>query len=137
MAAPSINEACEALATVVGSISGLRAKGYADDTINPPEAQVYTREFDPRLTLGGSPKRVFQLGVRVFVKRTNPRSGQKSLRGFMEPTGAASVLAKINDGDSWSVTIDYAEVTNVGQPFEFLTENEAFWAVDFDVDVTW
>ena len=47
MAAPTIDESCDALASVLSSFGGLRALGYADDTIMPPQAQVFTREFDP------------------------------------------------------------------------------------------
>lgn len=145
MPSPTIDEVCQALADVVGSIDGLRAKAYADDQINPPEAQVYTRPFDPRLVFGRGANygaSLYQLGVRVFVKRSDPRTAQKTLRALMETTGSGSVLAKIEDGDSWSQTIHSAEVVNIGQPFEFevLGNNNAvtlYWAVDFDVDVIW
>lgn len=134
---PGIDEACIGLAAAIDGISGLRCKAYADDITNPPEAQVYTREFDPRMVLGDS-KRVFALGVRVFVKATDPRSAQKSLRGFMEPSGSSSVRAKIEDETSWSgVTVDYAEVTRIGQPFGVEQAAETYWAVDIDVDVCW
>jgi hypothetical protein len=93
---PSITEVCDALAGAVDGISGLRAKGYIDDISNPPEAQVYTREYDPRMVFSGA-KREFALGVRVFVKRTDIRSAQKALRDYMEPSGSSSVTAKIED----------------------------------------
>lgn len=133
---PSINDACNALADVLQSVDGLRAVGYIDDTINAPQAQVFTREFDPRMVFGNS-KRPFMLGVRVFVKRTDPRSAQSALRDFMEPTGSKSVLAAIENEDYWGVTIDYAEVTSIGQPFELELPAEIYWCVDFDVDVIW
>lgn len=145
MADPTINQVCEALATVVGSITGLRAKGYADDQINPPEAQVYTRPYDPRMVFGKGDNygaSTYQVGVRVFVSRNDMRTAQSTLRGFMETTGTGSVIAKIEDGASWSQTISYAEVTGVGAPFEVNIANAAggvtsYYAVDFDVDVVW
>ena len=130
----SINDVCEALAEAVGQIPGLRAVGYIDDQINPPQAQVYTREYDPRMVLGNS-KRAYMLGVRVFVRRTNPRSAQLALRDYMESSGSTSIPAAIEDESNWSATVDYAEVTSIGQPFEVETAAEVFWAVDFDVDV--
>lgn len=136
MAQPTISEACDAVATVLSSITGLRSLGYADDTINPPQAQVYTREYDPRMVFGNN-KRTFMLGVRVFVRRTDPRSAQRALREFMEPTGSTSVTATIENEALWPVTVDYAEVTSIGQPFEVETPAEIYWAVDFDVDVVW
>jgi len=136
MAQPTINEACDAVATVLASITGLRSLGYIDDTIHPPQAQIYTREYDPRMILGNS-KRTFLLGVRVFVRRTDPRSAQKALRAFMEPTGSTSITAAVENEALWPVTVDYAEVTSIGQPFEVETPTEIYWAVDFDVDVVW
>lgn len=145
MPSPTLDEVCSALATVVGSISGLRAKAYADDQINPPEAQVFTRPFDPRMVFGSGSSygpTTYQLGVRVFVSRNDPRSAQKKLRGFMETTGSESVLAKIEDETAWAQTIHNAEVTNIGQPQEvgIVGQDGAvtlYYAVDFDVDVIW
>jgi hypothetical protein len=136
MAQPTINDACAAAAVAVATISGLRAIGYVDDTINPPQAQIYTRPYDPRMVLGNS-KRTFLLGVRVFVRRTDPRSAQLALRLYMEPTGSNSITAAIENEALWPVTVDYAEVTFIGQPSEIETAAEIYLAVDFDVDVVW
>jgi len=136
MAQPTISEACDAVATVLSSITGLRSIGYADDTINPPQAHVFTREYDPRMVLGNS-KRTFLLGIRMFVRRTDPRSAQRAIRAFMEPTGSTSITATIENEDLWAVTVDYAEVTSIGQPFEVETPTETYMAVDFDIDVVW
>jgi hypothetical protein len=136
---PSITEVCDALAGAVDGISGLRAKGYIDDISNPPEAQVYTREYDPRMVFQSTPT-TYALGVRVFVKRTDLRSAQKSLRSFMEPSGATSVIAKIEDEASWSgATVHDVVVVNVGQPFEYAPapDGPVYWCVDFDVEVIW
>lgn len=144
MPSPTIDEACIALATVVGSITGLRAKAYIDDQINPDEAQVYTRPYDPRQVFGKGTSygpTLYQLGVRIYTSRENPRSAQKRMRGYLESTGATSVLAVIEDETSWAETISYAEVTNIGQPFVFVLPagdgSQAYWAVDIDVDVNW
>jgi hypothetical protein len=50
------------------------------------------------------------------------------------------VTAKIEDEASWSgATVDFAEVTNVGQPFEYspTPDGPVYWCVDFDVRVCW
>jgi len=137
MADPSINDVCEALALAVQTGAGLRALGYIDDQVSPPQAQVYTLPFDPRLTTGGSPSRSVQMGVRVFVRRTNMRTAQLELRNYMEQSGDLSIKAAIEDDTNWSETVHYAEVTEIGQPFEYETANEIYWAVDFSVDVVW
>lgn len=142
---PSIDDVCSALATAVGSITGLRAKGYADDQVNPDEAQVFTQEFDPRMVFGRgadygpSP---YLLGIRLFVRRTDPRSAQKKLRGYMETTGPTSVVEAIEDSGNWPADVDDVEVTLIGQPFEFDIQTDggivaSYWAIDFDVTVIW
>jgi hypothetical protein len=136
---PSITEVCDALAGAVDGLSGIRAKGYIDDITNPPEAQVFTREYDPRMVLS-STVTTYMLGVRVYVKRTDIRSAQKTLRSFMEPSGSTSILAAINAEGSWSgATVQDAYVTQVGQPFEYsaVEGGPVYWCVDFDVEVIW
>ena len=137
MADPSINDVCDALALAITTGTGLRALGYIDEQVNPPMVMVYTMPFDPRLTTGGSPERSVQMGARVFVRAINARSAQADLRGYMEQSGSGSIRAAIEDDTNWSVTVDYAEVTQIGQPFEYETANEMYWAVDFSVDVVW
>jgi hypothetical protein len=137
----SIDEVCDALAAAVATIPELRAKGYIDDVINPNDAHVFTREFDPRMVFTTTPI-TYQLGVRLFVRRSPLRSAQKTLRGFMEPTGSTSVLAAIEDEANWPTDVHFVEVTSIGQPFEYQTSgehgaSETFLAVDYDVTVVW
>jgi hypothetical protein len=127
------------MAGAIDGLSGIRAKGFIDDITNPPEAQVSTREFDPRMVLS-SVKATVPFTVRVFVKRTDLRSAHKALRGFMEPSGSGSVSAAINNESAWSgATVDDAYVTLVGQPFEYVPDggNTVYLCVDFDVEVIW
>lgn len=127
--------ACTALADAAASIDGLRAKAYVDDQINPPEAQVFNRAYDPRLTLGGSPQRMVALGLRVFVRRQELRVAQLALRDFMDQTGDSSVIEALEDSDNWPTDTHYVEVIQVGQPFETSSGDANYLAVDFDVDV--
>jgi len=133
---PSLDEVCTTLADVITAGTGLRAKGFPDDQVNAPEAHVLTQPFDPRLVFD-SPKSAYQLGVRVMVQRTNLRTAYQDLRNFMEPTGATSIRAAIEDEDNWQVDIDYAVVTNISQPFELELAGTVYMAVGFDVEVCW
>ena len=133
---PTITETCDAVATVLSSISGLRAVGYADDNIQPPQCHVFTREYDPRMIMGNG-KRTYALGVRLFVRRADPRAAHIQLRKFMDSSGSTSIITTLEDESAWGVTVDYCEVTAVGAPFEVETPTEIFLAVDFDVDVCW
>lgn len=142
---PSIDEVCVAAAAAVGGIDGLRAKGYADDQINPDEIQIYTRPYDPRMVFGRGAdygKTTYQLGARLFTSRQSARAAQKKLRNYMEPTGAGSVLAVLEDDANWSEDVDDVTVTDVGQPFEYEIQTDtgvivAYWAVDWFFEVIW
>jgi hypothetical protein len=133
---PDINEVCEGLADAAQAVAGLRALPYISANVTAPQAQVYTRPYDPRLVFGDS-KSLYQLGLRVMVKASNERTAQRSLRSYMEPSGSTSVRAAIEDSTNWEPTVDYVEVTEVGQPFELEVGSELYWATDFDVDITW
>lgn len=129
-----VKDVCEALAGAV-STTGLRCRAHPSDQINTPEGHVMHRPFDPRLTLGGSPKRAMPLRVRVFVTR-ELRAGHLVLWDLMEQTGPTSIIDAINDGDNWpDDLVDYAEVVNVGEPVETTNGDTLFVSVDFDVDV--
>lgn len=136
MTANQINDACDALATAASKVQGLTAKGWVDDRINPPEGQVFTREWDPRLTLGGSPKREVALGLRVFVKRIDLEAAQRTLRNFMEQDGPTSVIEALENDKYWPSDVDYVEVVEVGRPFETTAADATYLAVDFAVNVT-
>lgn len=133
---PDIQSVCDALAASVKGINGLKAKGYVDTTIAPPEAQVYTRPFDPRMVFNPTPS-VYLLGMRVFVKASDVRAAQKALRAYMEPTGPTSIRAAVETEENWPAGVHSVEVTQIGQPFEIEISPNVYWYVDFDVEVIW
>lgn len=141
---PTVDDVCTALASACSEVTGLRAKGWIDDNINPPEAHVFTLEHDPRMVFT-SPIRTFPMGVQVMVARADPRAGQKALRGFMEPSGSTSVRAALEDSSNWPSGVHDVTVTRIGQPFELVIEaqqaggmvTERYLAVQFDVEVIW
>lgn len=133
---PDINDVCEGLANAASAVSGLRTLPHISAQVTPPQAQVYTRAYDPRLVFGDS-KSMHLLGLRVIVRAVDERTAQRSLRSYMEPSGSTSVRAAIEDDGNWEPTVDYVEVTEIGQPFELEVGAETYWAVDLEVDITW
>jgi hypothetical protein len=131
-----IQQVCDALADAVRHVERLKAKGYVDTTIAPPEAQVYTRPFDPRLVFAPSPVQ-YELGLRVFVKGSDLKASQAALRAYMEPTGSTSVRAALEDAANWPHDVHLVEVTQIGQPAEIELADNKYWFVDFDVTVVW
>lgn len=130
-----IQTACERLAEAVATIEGLEAKGWLDEKIDAPEAHVFTRTFDPRFTLGGSPARMVACGVRVYVKRGDLYEAQVQLRNFMDQAGPLSIREAVEDADNWPADTQDVTVTGIGQPFETTGGDAVYLAVDFDVDV--
>lgn len=131
-----IQQVCDALADAVRHVERLKAKGHVDTTIAPPEAQVYTRPFDPRMVFAATPVQ-YELGLRVFVKATSIRASQAALRSYMEPTGATSIRAAVEDDANWPSGVHLVEVTQIGQPSEIELADSRYWFVDFDVTVVW
>lgn len=134
---PTIAEVCTSAAGAIDGITGLRAKAYADTIINEPEAQVFTREFDPRYVFG-STKHPLPMTARVFAKATDARTAQATLRSFMEPSGSTSVLAAIETISSWTgngAAVDYAEVTLISSPGQVEIAGTVRWFVDIEFDV--
>lgn len=113
-----VNNVCVELANVVGLIAGLRAKHFNDDTVQPPEAHVTTRDFEPRYVFDGTTMPL-HLTVRVMVPRTPARQSQERLREFMDPSGPLSVQATIEDEQNWPDNfVQAAEVVQITEPYQ-------------------
>ena len=139
--AVDIDAKCEAAAQAITAGTGVRAKGYPDDTINPPEVQIQTRDFDPRMVFGADKSRVGMV-ARLFVPRTSARAAHTVIREYMGNEGGKSIPAALEEPDNWQAEVDFVEVTSIGQPFEVsfaLTEQSVvvYLAVDFEFDVCW
>lgn len=134
----TINRVCERAAQILDGIPGLRATAYPTEMPNPPEAQVYTSAFDPRMTFeGDDAKHVYALGVTVFANRQSVRSGFAVLRDFMDPAGELSIREALEDEDRWGGLIDFAQVTNIGQITEVAVGENVYLAVSFQVEACW
>jgi hypothetical protein len=133
---PDIQSVCDALADSVRGIEGLKAKGFAGAVTATPEAQVYTRSFDPRLVFSATPNQ-YALGLRVFVGAQDPRAAQKNLRAFMEPAGSTSIRAAVESDENWPEGVHMVEVTQIGRVAEVELGEAVYWFVEFEIDVIW
>ncbi len=135
----SVTEVRDALAAAISDGCGLRAEALwpaGDKAIASPLAVVTRRAFDPRLVFSDR-KAVYLFTVTVYADRASERSAQKLLDGYCELAGTGSVRAAIEDGDNWSVTVDYAEVTQIGEVGAVSINEADYLAVPFDVEVCW
>ena len=125
-----------ALASAVQTGAGVRAIGWIPDSIPAPCATVGFREMDPRMVLSGA-KSTYQMLVRLWAPRNETRTAQDLLDDWCEPSGSLSVIEAIETGANWSQTIDYAQVTSIGELREQVRADDVYLTVDLEVEVVW
>lgn len=133
----TISQVRAELAEAITAGCGLRASAYLSDNINAPEAHVWPLAFDPRMVLQQA-KAPHEFRVRVFVGRVAERSAQIKLDELREVTGSTSLTAAVQDSDNWPTQppiVDYAVVTQIGEPETASVADEVFMVCDFDIEV--
>ena len=126
------------LITVLGNLSGWRTAAYVGSGVNPPQLVVTRSAFDPRMVFsGGKCEHTFK--VTAYVTRDATVQSEKALDELAEPSGAGSLIAVVQTSSNWSVTIDYAAVTNVGEVVvvQFATDGAFYLACPFEIKVVW
>lgn len=131
---PTVAEVRDELADVITTGAGLRATALVQDTLVAPIAVVSRRPFDPRMVLQQH-KAAYQFTVTIYVDRTDERAAQRALDTYCEVSGANSVIAAIQNGSNWSVTVDYAQVTQVGDVQPVIVGESNYLIVPLDVEV--
>lgn len=88
-----ISRVRQGIADAAASVAGLRCFGYVPDSITPPVFYAGEVEIDPEQTFGPMDK--VQITCRVLVSRSDDRTGQKLLDGFLKRTGPTSIRAAL------------------------------------------
>jgi hypothetical protein len=126
----------EALANTI-STTGLRCTPYVVDGIVAPMAMVDRRAMDPRLVFSTTPA-AYQFRVICLFGRTAERSGQMAMDSYLDLSGERSVLLAVQNTNNWpDDLVNYAQVTQVGDTYEFRSGEALYLAVDLDVEVVW
>lgn len=132
---PTVQEVRQGLADAITDGVGLRSAPMWQDTFTAPIAIVTRREFDPRMVFTGT-KATYGFTVTIYADRTNERTAQVILDDYCELDGPGSVVAAIQDGNNWpNVTVDYAQVTRVGEVQAVAQGESQYLAVALDVEV--
>lgn len=82
------------LATAASTINGLRCFDFVPDAPNPPCFFPAELEQDYDKAFGGGLE-AWTVTCRVLVPRSDDRSGQKELQGYLKRTGPTSIRAAI------------------------------------------
>ena len=131
---PTVAQVRDELADVITTGAGLRATPLVQDTLIAPIAVVSRRPFDPRMVLQQA-KAAYQFTVTIYVDRTDERAAQRALDTYCELSGTGSVIAAIQTGSNWSVTVDYAQVTQIGDVVPVVAGESNYLIVQLDVEV--
>ncbi|RQW83557.1 hypothetical protein [Micromonospora globispora] len=84
------------LATVLGTIAGLRVPPWGVESISPPAAVITLPDrIDYDSTYGRGSDRFPDLAVVVLVGAATQRSSRKALAAYADGSGAKSVKAKL------------------------------------------
>lgn len=130
----TMGEVRQALADAITDATGLRSAPLVLDTMVAPIAVVARQAFDPRMVFSQA-KAPYLFRVTIYADRTNERGAQLALDEWCEPTGTGSVIAAIQNGDNWSVTVDYAQVINVSEVQAVAVAESNFLIVELTVEV--
>lgn len=126
------------LAAVIYAGTGLRAKGYVgQQQVSAPGARILRQEYDPRLVFGEGIVRI-PFSIRICTGKVADIAAEKKLDTFCEVSGSTSVIAALQDLSRWTtagVTIHFADVTRVSEPFAVSAGGVDYLAVDIDVQV--
>ena len=82
-------------------------------------------------------KTVYVFRVRLFVSRQSEIDSQRTIDAYCSPTGVQSLKGAIEDGNNWGATIDYAQVTRIGDTGVTEIGGSIYLSVEFDIEVVW
>ncbi len=120
--------------------TGLSMSPYWMEPIPFPCGRVYRKAADPRFIFTGS-KYQHTFGLIVWAGRLSDNAAEQLLDAYCELTGEQSILAAVQNGTNWAVTVDYAEVTLIGPPTARTagppTAPIDLITVEFDINVVW
>ena len=133
----TIAEVRSGLAAACVTVSGVAASAYPTDQIVTHTVYVHRLPFDPRLIFTGS-KAEHDFRLTVFANRAAETSSATWLEALAELSGSGSLIAAVQTSANWgSVSVDYAQVVNVGEVQVAEVAGVAYFVVSFDVKVVW
>jgi hypothetical protein len=123
------------LATVLKTISGLRAYEWAQTPVTPPVALPgWPDEIQYVGTYGQGQTRIPDLPLLVVVGQSSQRVAAKRLGEYLSEAGAKSITAKIHGRTAWT-SCDVVTVTSAKIMVVTISAVE-YLAAEFHLDIT-
>ena len=126
------------LGNVLATIPGWSVpNGYVGDQVNVYSFKVSRPAFDPR-TVFSQAKCAHVFNVAAYAPRATPELSEAALDALCELSGEGSLIATVQDGSNWSVTIDYAQVIQCGEVTAITwIDGVDYLACEFQIEVMW
>ena len=118
------------------AMSGIQVYAYPPDAAVAGSGWVVRREMDPRYIFGET-KSNYPMGIVVLFNRAAVQSSMRAIDALCETTGTGSLPAAVQDGTNWAATIDYAQVTRIGEPSVVDIAGAEYLSIEFDIEVVW
>jgi len=124
----------QALATNLGTISGLRTSGNVPDNPNPPIAVVFLEsvQYDEAFRDGLT---TFMFNVMVIVSRADDRTAQRKLNGYISPDGDRSIKKAVESDRSLGGLVQTLRLTTMTSLGSTMVSEQEYMAVEFSVAV--
>jgi hypothetical protein len=134
----TIAEVRQNLSDIVDGIDGWRGSGgYVGTSVDAGMVKVFRPEFDPRVVFGGG-KMQLTFQCVAYDHLAEADQSERNIDALGELTGDGSFIAAVQNSDNWDVTVDYAQVTMVGQIAAVdWGDGVKYLACPFDVEVVW
>lgn len=129
----AIRDVRESLVAAVRT-TGLPCSDTILDVKNPPCAQVYRKDYDPRMVFAEG-KSMYEFGVVVFMGRVVPESSFAALDLYAEVAGPKSITAALQNEANWTFDVDYVQVVNIGGEQIMEVAGTQYLTIEFDVEV--
>jgi len=124
------------LSDIADTLDGWHGSKYVGDSFTKFVIKVFRPEFDPRVVFGAG-KQQLTFRCVAYAPRIDAGSSEVSLDALAEMSGAGSFIVAVQSSANWSVTVDYAQVVNVGEVGVVAPGNDGveYLICQFDVEV--
>lgn len=123
------------LADIASTLDGWQGSPYVGDAVTTGTIKVFRQAYDPRFVFG-SAKAAIVFKCVAYAKRIESAASEATLDALCEPTGAGSFIAAVASSTNWSVTVDSAQVVEVGEvAVQSWGDGVEYLVCPFDVEV--
>lgn len=130
----SITNIRSAIATNLGTISGLRTSAEVPDNPSPPIAMVNLDSIEYHTAMQNG-LNTLQFTVSVIVGRAAEREAQRRLDAYISPSGASSVKAGVESDRTLSGECQDLVCTGVNSVGSITINDQTYLAAEFQVTV--